>query len=121
MGRPVWLEGLGSSLAINSYRTLKFLELTITVVGNYHDPLCGLSPELRLIAGNNVLEELKVDLVVQQDSSCQTESEDWSAFDAVLTESGAFPMLHRVSVKIQWNSLYLDWRDLVLKKEDKFP
>jgi hypothetical protein len=81
-----------------------------------------------LIAGNNVLEELKMDLVVQLDSSCQTESEDWSAFDSALTESGAFPMLHRLSVKIRWHSLL---RNLfgpgavaaVLEslKEDKFP
>ena len=100
MHHPVWLEGLGASLAINSYRTLQFLALTIIVVGNYHDPLCGLSPELRLIAGNNVLEELELDLAVQIGSSVRTGSEDWSAFDSMLTDSSAFPMLRRVSVKI---------------------
>ena len=125
MDHPVWLEGLGANLAINSYRTLKFLELSITIAGNYHDPLCGLSPELRLIAGNNVLEELKLTLVVQRDSSCQTESEDWSTFDSVLTESCAFPMLHQVSVKIWWISFYRDQIQVgaVLEslKEDKFP
>jgi hypothetical protein len=99
---PLWLEGLGASLAINSYRTLKFLALSTTVVEEDHDPLCGLCPELRLIAGNNVLEELELTVLVRIDTSCQPESEDWPAFDSVLTESGAFPMLHRVSVKIRW-------------------
>jgi hypothetical protein len=94
---PVGLAGLGASLAINAYRTLKSLELSITVrVGDDYDPLCGLSRELRFIAGNNILEELELDVVVQADASCRTDSEDWSAFDSVLTESGAFPMLHRV-------------------------
>jgi hypothetical protein len=100
--RPVWLEGPGASLAINSCRTLKFLALTITVVGEYHDPLCKLCSELRFIAGNNVLEELELDLLVG--ASCLTESEDWFAFDSMLAESGAFPMLRRVSVKIRWYS-----------------
>ena len=85
----MWLEGLGASLAINSYRTLKFLALTITVVGDNHDPLCGLCPELRSIAGNNVLEVLELAVAIRfYYFSYQTESEDWSAFDSVLTESG---------------------------------
>ena len=119
MGVPVFLEGLGASLAKNSYRTLKFLELTTTVVEGDHDPLCGLCPELRFIAGNNVLEELELKISVKEDASCRTKDEDWSAFDSVLTESGAFPMLHRVLVEILW---YTE-QDIVLEslKEDKFP
>jgi hypothetical protein len=122
VGRPVLFEGLGSSLAINSYRTLKFLGFSITVVGEAHDPLCGLSPELRLIAGNNVLEEFELVLI---DASCRTESKDWSVFDSVLTESGAFPMLRRVSVEVRWYLLFRDpiEQGAVLEslKEDKFP
>ena len=103
MYQSLKLAGLGASLAINAYRMLKLLELSIKE--DYYsvsDRLCGLSRELRFIARNNVLEELKLDVVVDSNASWLTESEDWSAFDSVLTESGAFPMLHRVSVKIWW-------------------
>jgi hypothetical protein len=109
---PVELAGLGPSLAINAYRTLKLLALSITVVGDYYDPLCGLNRELRFIAGKNILEELELDMVVQADSPCRTESEDWSAFDSVLTGSGAFPMLRRVSVEIWWYSHGMDVDDM---------
>ena len=125
MVQPLKLAGLGANLAKYSYRTLKFLELYVTVVGDDHDPLCGLNGELRHIAGNNVLEELELNVVVQQDVPCRTESDDWSAFDSVLTEPGAFPMLHRVLVEIWWYtaSRNLSEQDAVLEslKEDKFP
>ena len=91
------LVGVGASLAINAYRTLKLLKLTIFEAG--YDPLCGLGNELKFIAGNNILEELVV-VTVRADN----ESEYWPAFDSLLTESGAFPVLHRVSVYIWWYS-----------------
>jgi hypothetical protein len=123
--QPEGLAGLGASLAINAYKALEFLALTITVVGNDCDPLRGLSRELRFIAGNNILEELELDVMVQEGALRRTDSEDWSAFDSVLTASGAFPMLHRVSVKIGW---YITERekseqDAIFEslKEDKFP
>jgi hypothetical protein len=120
--------GLGASLSINAYRTLKFLALGVNVAGNDYDPLCGLngsSRELRFIAGNNILEELALYVLVEDDASGRTESEDWSAFDSVLTESGAFPMLHRVSVVIWWCSASRNLSEQVSLleslKEDKFP
>ena len=126
VNQPVELAGLGANLAINVYRTLKILALSITVVGDDHDPLCGLSRELRCIAGNNILEELELDVVVC--GACRTESEDWSTFDSVLTKSGAFPILRLVWVEICWNSQAGTLRDLdnevgMLRsfKEVKFP
>ena len=125
MVQPLKLAGLGANLAKYSYRTLKFLELYVTVVGDDHDPLCGLNGELRHIAGNNVLEELEPNVVVQQDVPCRTESDDWSAFDSVLTEPGAFPMLHRVLVEFWWNSARRDQSAVGTLfeslKEDRFP
>ena len=123
MEQPIWLAGLGASLAINSYRTLKFLNLSIGVEGDdeeYCVPLCSLSHELRFIIGNNILEELKLYVEIYNDTSFQTEPEVWSAFDSVLTKSGAFPMLHRVSVLIQW---YLKSNTLPMErlKEENFP
>jgi hypothetical protein len=115
---PLGLAGLGASLAINAYRTLKSLSFSVPLGGDY-DPFCGISRELRFIAGNNILEklELYVEIEPEDDASFLTESEDWSAFDSVLTESGAFPMLHRVLVEID-----LDDPDGVESlKEDKFP
>ena len=124
MVQPLQLAGLGASLAKYTYRTLKFLELYVVVVGDDHDPLCGLNSELRHVAGNNVVEELELYVVVQVDAPCRTESEDWSAFDSVLTESGAFPMLHRVLVEIWWYSSCRDQyeMDAVFEslKEDRF-
>ena len=95
--RLVKLAGLGAFFAINAYRTLKLLKLDIFPARD--GPLCGLGNELRSIAGNNILEELVL-VTVRTDS----ESKYWSAFDSLLTESGAFPVLHRVSVKILWYS-----------------
>jgi hypothetical protein len=121
----VWLEGLGASLAINAYRTLKSLALRI--VGYDHDPLCGLSRELIVIAGNNILEELELDVVVQPNVTDEIESLDlrFYDFDSMLTESGSFPMLHRVSVEIRWHSLGTDVDniDCILEylKEQMFP
>jgi hypothetical protein len=119
----VSLAGLGASLAIN-VQTLKLLALS-TVLRDDHDPLCGLGRELRFIAWNNILEELRLDLMVQGIESCRPGSEDWSTFDSVVTEPGAFPILHRVSVQIWWNSFDADsnddrgiWENF---KEEKFP
>jgi hypothetical protein len=59
------------------------------------------------------------------DASCRTDSEDWSAFDSVLTESGAFLVLHRVFVEIWWYSYGMDdvEENSVLEslKQVKFP
>ena len=102
------VAGLGPSLAINAYRTLKLLTPSFTV-GDDQDPLCGLSQVLTSIAGNNILEGLELKVICEE-HSLRTDSEDWSAFDTVLTESGAFPMLHRVSVVVWW--YMADSRDL---------
>jgi len=126
MNRPIELTGLGGCLAMNAHRTLKLLELSIPVIGDDYDPLCGLSRELEFIAGNNILEELVLYVVVWDDA-CNTGSEDWSAFDSVLTQSGAFPILRRVSFKISWHTVCKDLYDYdaVLKSLDevksKFP
>ena len=109
MNRPVKLKGLARSFEINAHQTLKYLQLNIPVVGDDYDPLCGLSRELGFMAGNNILEELG--LVVVVGGACRTESADWSAFDSVLTKSGAFPILNLVSIKISRNSL-ADGRNL---------
>ena len=117
------LAGLGTSLAINAYRTLVLLELSITV-GDVYDPLRGLSRELRIIAENNILEELELCVAIEDDGSLD-ESKDCSAFDSVLTGSGSFPMLHRVSVDIYWCSQCMDtsYLDAMVDslKKDKFP
>ena len=128
---PLELAELGSSLAINAYRTLKSLIVGVTVVqGDDHDsdPLCGLNRELKFIAGNNILEELELNVGVQEDAICRTDSEQWPTFDSLLTESGAFPMLHRVSVGIwfRWDfeSVYTGRElkeQMESSMEDKFP
>jgi hypothetical protein len=112
---PLGLEGMGASLAINAYRTLKSLYFSIPLGVNY-DPFGDISRELRFIAGNNNLEKLELYVMIEEDASFPTESEDWSAFDSLLTESGAFPMLHRVLVEVD-----LDDPELESLKEDKFP
>ena len=99
------LGGLSECLKVNAYRTLKLLNIGITVVGDEYDPLCVFNRELRFIAGNNILESVYLTLRHQEDVSSRIESEDWSNFDSVLTESGAFPMLRLVSVEIWWREV----------------
>ena len=126
------LVGLGESLAINASRTLTSLGISVTgpILNNDHrdDPLCGLSRELELIAGNNILEELQLDVCFEYASSSYlTHFELWSVFDSMLTDSVAFPMLRRVSVELQWFSKYPNLsgseHDAILEslKENKFP
>ena len=116
MPQHLGLSGLGSSLAINAYRTLKSLEFKLNIERDDHDHLCGIERELRFIAGNNIIEMLELDMLFLVDSSFQIKSEDWSAFDSVLTEPGGFPMLHRVSVVIWWYSGSME-----SLKKDMFP
>ena len=59
---------------------------------------------LRRLSENNVLEKLKVIVLVETDEPCRTDSDDWPDFDAVLTAQGAFPMLRKVSVDLIWTS-----------------
>lgn len=119
------LTGLGASLAINAYRTLRLLVLKFTVERDRDDnygPLCKLTRELRFIAGDNVLEELKLDVMVRLGASRRIESEDCSDVDSLLTEFGAFPMLHRVMVKIWWYLREDDGNGFSESlMEDKFP
>ena len=126
------LAGLGESLAINASRTLRSLRLnttsTILLHDDYLDPLCGLSRELEFIAGNNILGGLQLELCFEDASSSYlTHFELWSAFDSMLTDSVAFPVLRRVSVELRWFSKYPNLsgseHDAILKslKENKFP
>ena len=121
--QPLGLAGLGASLTVNAYRTLKTLEFGVTVLGDEYGLLCGFNRELRFIAGNNILEVFILYLDIMDEPLFQTESEDWFALDSVLTESGAFPMLHRVSVEISWWSedIKISERKAFLEslKEDK--
>ena len=101
---PLELAGLGESLAINASRTLTSLGLRIRSIDYHDDPLCEFNRELGFIAGNNILEELRLDMW-SYDASSYLESSDpelWSAFDSMLTDPGAFPVLRRVSVKFGW-------------------
>ena len=63
------MAGLGASLAINGYRTLKLLEFGVTVLGDDYDFLHGFNRELRFIAGNNILEALRLYLDVEDKTS----------------------------------------------------
>ena len=124
MLQPLDLAGLGASLAINAYRTIKSLEFGVTVLEDDHDLLCGFNRELKFIAGNNILEKLRLYLEIEDETAFKTESEDWSTLDSVLTESRAFPMLHQVSVEISWwsESMDISEREAMLEslKKDKF-
>ena len=110
MQEPLDLAGLGESLAINASRTLTSLRLGTRSIDDQHDPLCGFSRELGFIAGNNILEELQLDVGFKiaslgfkvASSYLSHDSELWSAFDSMLTDLGAFPVLRRVSVKFGW-------------------
>ena len=107
MPQRLELAGLGSSLAINAYRTLKTLQFSLNIERDDRDLLCGIEHELRFLAGNNIIEILELDMVFLDESSFQIDSEDWyadSALDSLLTESGGFPMLHRVSIELWWYS-----------------
>ena len=79
------LAGLGESLAINAYRTLKSLQLNIPIDEESYEPLYGLSCELRFIAGKNILETLELFMMVEDYASYQILAEEPSAFDSVLT------------------------------------
>lgn len=101
---PLLLTGLGSSLVVNAYHTLKAVELYLNVTEGHYTPLCGLPLELRQLSGNNVIEELDVSILVETDEQCRTDLDDWSDLDDLLTVEGAFPMLRRVTIELAWYS-----------------
>ena len=89
------------------------------------DPLCGISGEPGFITGNNILEELQLGVAIWANGASRTKTEDWPILDSLLTKSGAFPMLHRVSIEIWWYSVGRDRnkQDAILEslKEVKLP
>lgn len=74
------------------------------VDGDHYDPLCGLNEELKMIARNAVLEEIKLFVRVQTDRSCRSNSRDWSDLDTLLAEPENFSLLRRVACSIRWHS-----------------
>ncbi|KDR76681.1 hypothetical protein GALMADRAFT_139580 [Galerina marginata CBS 339.88] len=98
---PLILSGLGTSLMVNAYRTLRSVALGITIFRYDSERLRGLSRELRYLSGNNILQVFELNVVI---APGRTETEEWDAIDWLLTEPGAFPMLHRVSIEIRWYS-----------------
>jgi hypothetical protein len=74
----------------------------IGVVDSVYHPPYMPNGELAMIAGKSVLEGIQVSLYLVPQGSCSTESEDWPAFDALLTSPDVFPMLRRVSITIEW-------------------
>lgn len=119
------LFGLGSSLVANAYRTLNSLTFKVTVPPGYDDPLYGFIPELQQIAGNNVLEELHIVVLVGAEDPYIAELDDWPDLDVALTRQGAFPMLRRVAINLVWYTHDLDEDEIedLLNKltEDQFP
>ena len=86
-----------SSLA--ACRSLKTLVLLFKIGDELQDPLLGLPDVLSQMSGDNVLEELLINVYVLCHNSCRTDSAMWGRLDDVLSRS-AFHSLRRVSLKI---------------------
>ena len=86
-----------SSLA--ACRSLKTLVLLFKIGDELQDPLLGLPDMLSQMSGDNVLEELLINVYVHCHNTCRTDSAMWGRLDDVLSRS-AFHSLRRVSLKI---------------------
>jgi hypothetical protein len=89
--------GFGDMIAPH-IRALKIISLSISVFNNRVDPLGGLPGELATMAGENVLERLKI-IVNFRGRNDKSEAE-WGMLDAVLTSSG-WPALKAVFLTIR--------------------
>ena len=85
-----------SSLA--ACRSLKTLVLLFKIGDELQDPLLGLPDVLSQMSGDNVLEELLINVYVLCHNTCRTDAM-WGRLDDVLSRS-AFHSLRRVSLKI---------------------
>ncbi|EDR01451.1 uncharacterized protein LACBIDRAFT_333178 [Laccaria bicolor S238N-H82] len=85
-----------SSLA--ACRSLKTLVLLFGIRDELQDPLLGLPDVLSEMSGDNVLEELLINVHVPDHHSCRTDAM-WGRLDDILSQS-AFHSLRRVSLKI---------------------
>lgn len=95
--------GLGASLS-NTVATLKKLVLSrIDVVSEVDDPLGDLVPELGMIAGTNIINEIYLDVAFNT-WRCRPDTEDWGALDTLLTRPGSFPKLEAVTINILWTT-----------------
>ncbi|KAF8954250.1 hypothetical protein BDZ97DRAFT_492293 [Flammula alnicola] len=92
-------------ISLRSLQTLKNFALSRMIEEVGDDPYVHLVEELDEIAGKNVLEELILDIGIDTDCMCTTETSRWSSLDRVLSSPGAFPFLRRVDVSVttwQW-------------------
>ena len=96
VGRRISLRKESSSFA--TCRSLKTLVLLFQIEDELQDPLLGFPDALSEMSGDNVLEELLIDVHVQAHNSCRTDAM-WGKLDDVLSRS-TFHALHRVSLKI---------------------
>ena len=83
---------------IPTLRTLRRVQLNITLGYLNEDPLAGLCDELEEISGMNKLESIEIQIKVPLGEKCRT-GDEWGRLEKVLLRSG-WPMLKRVSLAI---------------------
>jgi hypothetical protein len=89
--------GFGDMIAPH-IRALKIAILSISVSKSRHDPLGGLPGELAKMAGENVLECLRINVDVRGRNA--TSETEWGMLDTLLTSSG-WPALKAVFLKLR--------------------
>lgn len=96
---PGSLDGLATMFHKTSFTTLTRLTFDLVSEYWYQDPLFGLCNELEILAEDNVLEELRIN-VFSPRTVIRT-GEDWGLLDIVLSSPGAFRALRKVRVGIR--------------------
>lgn len=99
MAAPGSLDGLATMFHKTSFTTLTRLTFDLVSEYWYQDPLFGLCNELEILAEDNVLEELRIN-VFSPRTVIRT-GEDWGLLDNVLSRPGAFKALRKVRVGIR--------------------
>jgi len=94
------LGNIASVLGSRSLKTLKTIRLYTTLESGDQDPYLHLTKEFEVIAGQNFLEQIIINIEVEMGETCTTDPSKWAQLDGVLSTANGFPFLRCVEVKI---------------------
>ncbi|KJA18193.1 hypothetical protein HYPSUDRAFT_965998 [Hypholoma sublateritium FD-334 SS-4] len=106
-----FLGHIARNINPSSRRRLKKITLVAELQGR-DDPYKHFTHELDQMAGDNVLEEIELQLSIETNDVCNTEVRRWAQLDNVCSQHGAYPYLRRVQISVTTFSCGRDYTAL---------
>lgn len=94
-----FLGNIARNINPSSRRRLKKISLVAELEAQ-DDPYKHFAHELEQMSGDNVLEEIELQLNIETNDVCSTEVERWAQLDKICSQHGAYPHLRRVQISV---------------------